>query len=493
MTVTLYYWFAFVAYSAVVIGIGIRIYRRKRDQDDTSAQFWSANRTLSGWSSGLSISASMMSISWSCVYGVQLFYWYGFGAMWLLILPWLITMGGFYFLVPLFRKHQAFSQPELLEKRFGRRLRPLLAPALAFVFVVWGGAEIYAAGITIAPFLGISVPFCLFLIAIVVAAYSFTGGFEAVVATDRIQFALVAGFITIMAAIGIYAVIENSPLQILLEVYQLAPKASSDVPAIFSPGIALILLTFLAYLPGWLVETDIWIRLQAAQNNHEARKGIVVASTNSIIFVGLMPLIIGLSALALYPPVDGVIPAELNDGSLIFTALMRDHAPVWLSIILGIGLVAAAMSTVDTCCNVVALSISYDLLEPLNKRSGSIIRNPIFPRLISVLAVFLAYFYALFTDSLWDIFYLSSGILTTTVFLPVIAAFRSQSTSGQAIAAAACGFIATLFFYYLESRGYLMSYTPAWIAESQLGYILYGLVFSYAGYFLTGLATKNRR
>ena len=494
MAHTWIYWTAFILYCGIVIGIGYYIWWKERGlpAQESSEHFWAAGKQLSGWATGLSISASMMSISWSCVYGVQLFYWYGIGATWLLIIPWLLTMGGFYLFAPLFRKLQAFSQPELLGKRFGARSRQLLAPALIFVFIVWAGAEIYAAGITIAPFLGISVPATLFLIALVVALYSFTGGFEAVVSTDKIQFALVAFFVTLMAVVGVKAAGETGSFTQLFDATLHAPKNTADVPWYFSPGIALIALTFFAYLPGWLIETDVWIRLQAARSDKEARRGVLIAATNSFIFVGVLPLLIGLSALVLYPPVNGQAPEMLQDGALIFSRLMQDFTPAWLNVLLGIGLVAAAMSTVDTCGNVVALSMSYDLLEPwLRKRwSGKQLNS--LARWMSVLAIFLAFVYALNTDSLWDIFYLSSGILTTTVFLPVIAVFLPSSSHREANLAALFGFAGTLVFYFLESRGLLTAIEPGWFAETQVGYILLGFVCSIIG-FLIGNAEKRFR
>ncbi|MGH1363193.1 MAG: sodium:solute symporter family protein [Calditrichia bacterium] len=481
MTITQLYWLAFLGYSALVIGLGISIYL-KRKSAETTATFWSADRNLSGWSSGLSISAGMMSVSWSCVYGVQLFYWYGIGAIWLLLLPWLLTMGGFYIFAPMFRKLDAFSQPELLGKRFGPKTRQLLAPPLIAVFIVWAGAEIYAAGLLIAPFLNVSLTTALFLIALVVAVYSYTGGFEAVVSTDKIQFALVALFITIMAGIGLTAA--NFPdIGSLIDAGALAPKASPDLPQLLSPGIALIAMTFLAYLPGWIVETDIWVRLQAARSDAEARKAIIITASNSMLFVGLMPLLTGLCALMLYPPVDGIVPPSLQDGAVIFSVFMADHAPAWLAILLGTGLVAAAMSTVDTCSNIVALSFSYDLVEPAVKnRSREWLSH--FARLSSVGAVAAAFIYALFTDSLWDIFYLSSGILTTTIFIPVIAAFRPSTSARQVQLSVIFGFLGTLIFYFLESRGQLTGISPQWLADTQVGYILYGFLCSLLGFFL---------
>ena len=486
MSEQFYYRSGFILYALTVIGIGFYVWLRdrKKGAHDDNAAYWQASGNLSFWSVGLSISASMMSISWSCVYGVQLFYWYGWGGAWLLIIPWLVTMSGFYLFAGRFRSYKVFSQPQLLEKRFGTLSRQLLAPALIIVFITWTGAEIYAAGQMIAPFLGLSLKQTLFLITLVVAIYTYSGGFEAVVSTDKIQFVLVAFFITIIAYLGWNALPPGSSFFEL----PMPPKAESGW-MFFTPGIALILITFFAYLPGWLIETDVWIRLQAAQNDSTARKGALLAGLNSFVFVGVMPLIIGLSALILYPPVKGIIPAQLQDGALIFTVIMQEYAPLGLSIFLAIGLIAAAMSTVDTCGNVVALSFSHDLLEPVLKKNWTAKKLNTLARISSVGAIFIAFIYALFTESLWDIFYLSSGILTTTVFIPVLGSFLKSTKPAQVHLAIILGLVSTLIFYFLESRGLMAGLQPQALNNTGLGYILWGFLFSLAG-FLIGKKVK---
>lgn len=480
---SIYFWIGFLVYSLTVIAIGFIIWRKDKSSglSTDNQSFWAASKNLSSWSVGLSISASMMSISWSCVYGVQLFYWYGIGAAWLLIIPWLITMVGFYIFTPLFRKLNTFSQPELLAKKFGTRARQFLSPALIIVFITWTGAEIFAAGNIIAPFLQISVSTTLLLISLVVALYSFTGGFEAVISTDKIQFTLVALFITIIGYLGINAVSNDINPILLLENIVTPPKVNNDL-IFFSPGIGIILMTFIAYLPGWLIETDVWVRLQAGRSNIQARKGIFIASLNSLLFVGIIPLFIGLSALYLYPAVDGIIPARLQDGALIFTVIMQDFAPVWLSVILSVGLIAAAMSTIDTCGNIVALSISYDLLEPELKNKWNAQKLNKLARWMSVLAIFISYIYALFTDSLWDIFYLSSGILTTTVFIPVISTFIPGTKKMQVYLSILFGLVSTLIFYFVLKDVSILFNTG-------LEYIMIGFIFSLLGFFIGKLKT----
>lgn len=479
MSNSVYYWLGFIAYSLTVIGIGLYIWFREKEsgQQDDNAEYWEASRNLSSWSVGLSISASMMSISWSCVYGVQLFYWYGWGGAWLLIIPWLITMAGFFTFAPRFRKFRVFSQPQLLEKHFGQKSRQMLAPALIVVFITWTGAEIFAAGTLIAPFLGLSLNWTLLLITLVVAIYTYSGGFKAVVSTDKIQFILVAFFITTIAILGVKALPAESSLW-----HVPSPPKANLTQRFFTPGLALIAITFFAYLPGWLIETDVWIRLQAARSDRAARGGVFLAGINSFIFVGMMPLLIGLSALHLFPPQNGVIPEQLQDGALIFTLLMQNYAPLTLSIFLAVGLIAASMSTIDTCGNIVALSFSYDLLEPQLQNKWPSHKLNQLARISSVAAILASFVYAVFTESLWDIFYLSSGILTTTVFIPVVSSFFRRTKPIQVKLAIICGLVSTLVLYFLESRGLLKEIEPAFIAETGLGYIIWGFLFSLTGF-----------
>jgi Na+/proline symporter len=482
----LWYWLAFGVYAVAVVFIGWRGYQKSKRAEEGQTDFWAAGKKLGAWSVGLSISASFMSISWSCVYDIQLFYWYGLGALWLLPIPWLLTMAFYYILTPYFRNLPAFSQPEMIARRFGERARSYLAVPLAFVFLVWGGAEIYAAANILAPLLDVSVGATLIIITVIVATYSYMGGFAAVVNTDKLQYALVAFFILSVTVIATKASLAGSSFSHVVANLPAPPKANASAFGLFAAGPALIAMTLVTYLPGWVVETDIWLRLQAAHSHSAARKGILLASINSFFFIALLPMVIGLAALHLYPPIGPEIPAELQDGATIIAVMIRDHAPQILGALLIVGLAAAAMSTIDTCSNVVALSLSYDILEPYLQSKSVKVNLRVISRVMSGGAVFLAYGYALLTESLWDIFYLSSGILTTTIFIPMVALFRPASTKRQVEAAAIAGFLSTFAFYFLEKSSLLAHVEPLWLESTGLGYILFGLAASFLAYLIAG-------
>ena len=123
-------------------------------------------------------------------------------------------------------------------------------------------------------------------------------------------------------------------------------------------------------------------------------------------------------------------------------------------------------------------------MEPVLKKTWSKDKLNTFARISSVGAIFISFIYAVFTESLWDIFYLSSGILTTTVFLPVISSFFKSTRVLQVNLSILFGLVSTLVFYFLESRGILAEYQPDVITQTGLGYILWGFMFSLSGFVL---------
>ncbi len=466
-------WAAVTLYALAAIALGWLAQRRR----DGAREFWTAGRELGSVSVGLSISAGFMSVSWSCVYAVQLFYWYGLGAVWLITLPWLLALAGIAWLARRYHALPEFSQPEMVGRRFGRPARLSVAVALAFVFLVWGGAEIYVAAAILAPGLGVPVPATIVGISVVVAVYAALGGFRAVVATDKLQYAIVALYVLAMAALAWRGM--TGELGSAWPAAAVAPlKGGARWTELVTPGLALVALTLVAYLPGWLFETDLWVRVQAARSERAARRGLAIAGANSLLFVGVLPLYIGVAALALFPPAGGAAPAELGvEGDAVFAALVARYAPVWLGALVAVGLVAAAMSTIDTCANVVALSVGYDLMR-LHERAGGERRS----RLVTLAAVAALCLFALNTESLWDIFYLSGGVLTTAVALPVAAVFLPRASPRGVALSSMAGLAGTVVFYFLESRGPLATLEPAWLAETGLGYILWGIVAAGCGY-----------
>jgi len=450
---------------------------------------------LSAWSVGLSISAGFLSVSWSCVYAIQLFYWYGAGALWLITVPWVLALSGILLLARRYHALPSFSQPEMVGQRFGAGARRVTAAALAFVFLVWGGAEIYVAARLLAPQLGIGQAATVLLISGTVGAYAVLGGFGAVVSSDKLQYGLVVLYMVLMAGLAWTGLQElagpssgDGGWRALLAAPPQGARSGLPWTDLLAPGLATVALTFVAYLPGWLFETDLWLRVQAARDPRAARRGMGLAIANGVLFVGVLPLFIGVAALALFPLQGGAMPAEIgNEGDAILAALVARYAPPWLAVVAAIGLAAAAMSTIDTCVNVMALSLAYDLLGSRRRPAAGQARLSPWATAAAVAA---SAVFALATESLWDIFYLSSGVLTTAVALPVAAVFLPWAGRRLVVFSSVAGFAGTVVAYFLESRGALAALEPAWLAATGVGFILWGAAAALAGAAVGALAGK---
>lgn len=477
-------WIAVLLFGLALLVLGWRWRGEARDGEG----FWTAGRRLSGLSVGLSVSAGFMSVSWSCVYATQLFYGYGLGGLWLITIPWLLALSGIYYLSRHYHGLAAFSQPEMIGQRFGRAARRAVALPLVFVFLVWGGAEIYVAARLLAPGLGIPVSALVVGIGAVVATYSMLGGLRAVVATDKMQYGLVAIYVFLVAGLAARALVAETGS---LWPAPAIPAAKSGIRWVdlLAPGLATIVITFCAYLPGWLFETDLWVKVQAARDLRAARRGMLIATLNSALFVGLLPLFIGVAALALFPSEGGVAPAILGqDGDGIFAAIVERYAPPWMAAVAGIGLMAAAMSTIDTCANVTALSFGYDLLE-IHKRKRAVAAS----RWVMAATLAAACIFALNIHSLWNVFYLSSGVLSTSVAFPVAAVFWPRASARGVTLSSLCGFAGTGLAYLVQALGALDRVQPGWLSATGLGYILWGGLAAAAGYRLGAWTERSAR
>ncbi len=408
------YLVVFIAYIVLVLGFTF-ISKRISDADG----FWTENRSVSGLRAGISLSATFMSISWSVVYGIEVFLQYGLGGFFVLSLPWIIVLSVFLWLAPRLRNIPVFSQPELISGKFGKSAGKLAAIPILLVFIIWAGAEMDVAASLLAGTMGMSQPLLLFIIATVIAIYMSFSGTNAVIVTDVIQYILVALFFIIILYAGFSSRPVN-PIVLKLDFHRIQPL--------------FIMLTFIAYLPGWLAETDIWIRLQITRNGREARKAMGISLVNAVLFVFLMPMLVA-----------AFLPAGMTSGTKgVAWLLARIHHPFFVALA-AVGLIAASMSTIDTCINVAAMTLSFDLTK---KRTLS--RNIAAVWLTAVLA----FLFGIYSNSLKDAFYLSSGILSTTLFLPVLACYLPVGKKTGVVSVLALAPVLTIVFYAFEKYGW---------------------------------------
>jgi SSS family solute:Na+ symporter len=451
---------AAAALAAAMLAIGVLAWWRERALGGDAEGFWTAHRSLSGWSLGMSLSASMLSVSWSLVYGTELLYRWGPGGLWLLAVPWLAVLALFAALAPRLRRFAAFSQGELFGTLFGQRMRWLTAAVLVAVFTAWCGAEIAAAGEMVAPLLATTPRAAMAAIALLVASYTWAGGFRSVVATDVAQFVIVAAFLVVVGARAL-------------------PSAAASAPAwlaVPGPTAAVVGITLLAYVTGWLAEADIWLRLTAARDDRHARIAVGVTVAASLVLVVAVPAVLAAAARQAFPD-----PAALTQP--VLGALLERLMPAGLRLVLLGGLAAVALSTVSTTANVVALTIARDTPAHASSLLAS--------RWVSAGALLLALAVAWASRSLAELFYLSAGLLAAALFWPTVALLWPRPPRTAARAGAFVGLAAVLAAFALDRAGALAPHFPDAVNEMAIGYILPGVAAGGAA-FAAALAEWRR-
>jgi SSS family solute:Na+ symporter len=490
----LYHWLGVMAYCLAMVYIGWRIHIRvRRDEgEQVNYEFWMAKRQLPGWRLAISLTAGWLMLGW-VGFGMSQIYMLGATGLWILPVPWLILCVIIIFMVPFVRRIASVSLPQGIQKRYGRSARGMLAVLSFFVFIAWTQAELFMGGQLMSPFLNVPPWVCMVILVVPVMLYVYMGGFRANVATDVAQFLIMAPFMIILTIVAISSASNASNGDILGAIRNSAPPWSGANQAM-NPGFLgwlFPIVLLIGYLPGWMVEQDMVVRLQAARSTKEARKaawwGLILIG----VFVIVLPTIIGFCSLVAYPPDGASANPAIGEKAYNICSAFIEKLPTWLSVFMLVGILACQMSTVDTFANVSAMALAYDLVEPiLAKKKMSAHSRLLFAKALSVFVLLLSLVCAMVNDSLQDVYYISSGVLSACIAVPTIFIFWRRTTLPAVLVAASLGFAGTVGAFVLEYHYLQQSDLPAWLQGSfGYNYVAAGVLLSLTSIVVVSLIT----
>ncbi len=507
---TFLYWIVVLLYSAVVVFIGyrIKVARLTKDEEHREAnlEFWMARRQLSGWRLGISLTSGWLMLGW-IAFGMSQIYMYGATALWILPIPWFILCFFIIFMVPFVRRIGAVSLPQAVEKRYGPHARTLLAVFSLGVFIAWTQAELFMAGTLMQPFLGIPAWLCMVLLVVPIILYTYLGGFRAIVTTDLVQFIVMALFMVILAVGAVNAASNATGGNIIGALKEATPPWAAEGEA-FNPfflGLLFPIVLLLGYLPGWMIEQDLCLRLQAVKSTKEAKKGAMLALVLITVFILVLPSIVAFCALVAFPPVNGAPPETIGSDATGIASAFIGTLPLGICLFMLIGIVACQMSTVDTFANVSAMALAYDIVEPaLLKRRVSAGKRLNFAKYISIGAILAALLCAFISDKLGDVYYISSGVLSASIAVPALFIFWRRTTLPAVMVSSIVGFVGTVGGYFYEYKflqaadpdapHYYTNELPGWLHNSYgYHYVVLGVILSLLTIIIVSLLTKRPR
>ncbi len=381
---------AFALYFAVMLGIGF-YFMRKMGGGAGEEEYFLGSRSLGPWVTGLSAQASDMS-GWLLMGLPGSILVAGFGKVWIAIG---LAIGAYLSWLLVAKRLRCFSEtagnaitiPQYLNNRFkSSSLAIQIVSAVVFFvcFTVYVASAFKAGATLFSSVLGIENSFVPMLIfAVIVIAYTFTGGFKAVCWTDFFQALLMLGAMLLLPIILLLtremdfsAITAAQP-----HYYSFLSSGRYDWASISE------ILTGLGWGLGYFGMPHIIIRYMAIKDPKQIRTSRRIACSWVVITL-LLAAVIAILGRVLMPEL-----AE-SGSETVFIRLVRATFPGFISGILLSAILAASMSTADSQLLQAASSFTSDIYKPLFRKNASdkemLWMGRIVVLVISVIAFFIA-------------------------------------------------------------------------------------------------------
>jgi SSS family solute:Na+ symporter len=342
------------------IASGFYFSRRQKSSD----RYFVGSKKIPAWAIGVSIFATLISSVTFLAYPAA-----AYKSNWILLVQGLmvpvVLIGIIWVIVPLFRKVIRLSTYEYFERRFGVFAR--LYSAVAFILTHFSkmGTVLYLLSLAMSSLTGIPVVAFILILTVAIILVTMLGGIEAVIWMDVIQgFMLIGGGLLCLGILLFGG--ESGPVTMLNEA--LLMKKIDMGPYHFS----LMELTFWVMaingvfyaLQKYTTDQTIVQRYLTAKSDKDAKKAAYIGILTSVP-VWAMFMLIGSLLYVFYHNGSAVLPEDIT-ADQVFPYFMGTQLPVGVLGLVLSGLIAAAISTLDSDINCLAAIGVEDFYQRFN-------------------------------------------------------------------------------------------------------------------------------
>lgn len=381
--------FGIVLYLVAILVVGFVTWRRMRSLDD----FVLGGRRLSPFAAALSERASGES-GWFLVGLPGAAYVSGFGEFWTVIGSSFGILASWTLLARVLnaesRRLGALTIPDYISSRFGDDTRVLRITAMAiilFFYTSYVAAQFDAAGILLETTFGISPRTGMLLAALVVVAYTFMGGFLAVVWTDVVQGLLMMVVAVVLPLVGWIRLQEAGGLVQTLQATNpdLLHMSGGNAGWGFINGV---MFGGLMWGLGYLGQPHLLARFMAMRRPEDAVTGRRIA-VSWVLLAYWGAAFTGIVAIGLLPGLDAA------GRERVMPLMAMTLLPAWLAGLAIAGGIAAMMSTADSQLLVATSAVVEDVYVRLFRPNADPRRLVLLSRLATVAIAGAALFLAL--------------------------------------------------------------------------------------------------
>lgn len=480
-------------YVLALVGIGWYFNKKQKSVTD----FWLAGRRMNFIPIGFSAAASWMTAG-GILSVIGLYMLLGMGSIWSFVAPNILALLILALLVGKIKHLPAITQPELLEQRYSSSIRAPVAIIITVVMILFAVADIKGFALVLEVFFGLSSIYAAAIVALAVCIYVTLGGLSAVIWTDVIQLIILSTF-TIVAAIFITGTATSgiSPTT-SLTVTELFSDVSGDWWNPFSIGIVSIMIFILAIIPGWIIEQDPWQRIWAAKDEKSARYGMVLGSFLIFIVFGVCCTIIAIGLNHIYPEISNSF-TEIGMGAMakaepaLLIYIFEHFSPLLIGLS-GIGLAAAAMSSLDTFSTSGASCVSRDIYQRYIKSDATMKEMLVVNRISVLLIIVAATVSSFYINGIIEAIHIATFIASASYFFPLMGGlYWQRATKEGALAGLIIGFISQITLTVVDiintdpfAPSYLETISPLLASHG----VILGMILSGTAFFIVSLMTK---
>jgi len=356
-------WTIICVYLGCMILLSVYLGRGQKDEAD----YYVGGRSLPWWATGISTMATQTSaISFISVPAFVALR-EGGGLTWLqyeLAVP-LAIIFTMIFLIPFFRRLELISVYEYLEQRYGPGTRSLLAGVFLLSRGLASGVGVYASAIVLTVCLQAELWMMILVIGIVTLIYDAIGGMKAVVYSDVIQMAILAGGIILCTG---YALTEVGGWDMALAAHDPERFRAFDFSTGLGDGGRFPLWGFL--VGGFFLYVS-YYGCDQSQVQRELMAPSAAHTKLSLMFNGFarMPLTLGYvfmglavgAVFVMQPEAMAMIP-DGNPDFMVPTFVLV-YMPHGIKALIFAAVLAASMSSLDSALNSLSASTMRDFIE----------------------------------------------------------------------------------------------------------------------------------
>ncbi len=368
MSAALIDWTVVIAYFAATIWLGNRLGRGQQNLEDyflagRRTPWFAASLSIVGTETSTLTFVGVPAIAYSGNLGfLQVAAGYMIGR---LAVAW--------WLVPAYFEGRINTAYELLDHRFGERVRRFSSGVFLISRVLADGVRLFATALVLQALLPMPLPVAILLVTGVTLYYTMRGGLRAVIWNDAVQLVVYVGG----AALAAWILLRGLP-----------GGWSGVLPDLQAAGKLTVLefgwswvrpYTFWAGIIGGAVLTmathgtdQMFVqRLLACRSASDARKAVVTSGVLVFAQMALF-LLIGSMLFAHYEAFPPSIPFESADQ--VFPRFIATELPVGLGGLVIAAVFAAAMSTLSSSMSSLASATTFDFQRELNRTDEAALR-----------------------------------------------------------------------------------------------------------------------